>query len=50
MFFRAGHEKDWVDQSGHYETNFHSDLHQNISTMKDISMETRVILVRVWSD
>ena len=47
MFFRAGHEKD---QSGYYETNFLSDLHQNISTMKDISMETRAIFVRVWSD
>ena len=22
MFFHAGHEEDWVDQSGHYETNF----------------------------
>ena len=50
MSFHAGHEKDWVDQSGCYETNFLSDLYQNISTMKDISMETRVILVRVWSD
>ena len=50
MFFHAGHEKDWVDQSGHYETNFLSDLHRNISTMKDISMETWVIIVRVWSD
>ena len=50
MFFRAGHEKDWVDQSGYYETNFLSDLHQNISAMKDVSIETRVILVRVWSD
>ena len=50
MCFHAGHEKDWVGQSAHYETNFLSDLHQNISTMKDISMETQVILVRVWSD
>jgi hypothetical protein len=50
MFFCAGHENDWVDQSGHYETNFLSDLHQNISTLNDISIETRVILVRVWSD
>ena len=50
MCFHAGHEKDWVDQSGRYETNFLSDLHQNISTMKDISMETWVILARVWSD
>ncbi len=50
MFFRVGHEKDWVDQSGHYKTNFLSDLHQNVSTMKDISKETQVILVRVQSD
>ena len=50
MSFNAGHEKDWVDQSGNYETNFLSDLHQNVSTMKDISMETWFILVRVWSD
>ena len=50
MCFRAGYEKEWVDQSAHYETNFLSDPHQNISTMKDISMETWVILGRVWSD
>ena len=50
MCFCACHEKDWVDQSGYYETNFLSDLHQNISAMKDVSIETRVILVRVWSD
>ena len=50
MCFHVSHERDWVDQSGHYETNFLSDLHQNISNLKDISMDTRIILVRVWSD
>jgi hypothetical protein len=50
MFFRAGHEEDWVDKSGNYATNFLCDLHQNVSITKDISMDTRVILVRVWSD
>jgi hypothetical protein len=50
MFFRAGHEEDWVDKSGNYATKFLCDLHQNVSTLKDISMDTKVILVTVWSD
>ena len=40
MFFHAGHEEDWVDQSGHYETNFLCELQQNVSTVQDISMVT----------
>ena len=43
--FHAGHEKDWVGQSRHYETNFLSDLHQNISTTKDVSMEIPIFIV-----
>ncbi len=27
MFFRAGHEEDWVDQSGHYGMKFLRNLH-----------------------
>ena len=50
MFFRAGHKDDWVDKSGNYETKFLQDLHHNVSTMTDISKDTRIILVRVWSD
>jgi hypothetical protein len=50
MFFRAGHEEDWVDKSGNHETKFLHNLHQNVSAMTDISKETRIILVRVWSD
>ena len=50
MFFRAGHDEDWVDKSGKYATKFLRDLHRNVSITKDISMDTRVILVRVWSD
>ena len=50
MFFRAGHEEDWVDKSGNYATKFLHDLHKNVSITKDISLDTRVILVRVWSD
>ena len=45
MFFHAGHEEDWVDQSGRYPTNF-----LRCSTMKDISMDTQVLLITVWSD
>ena len=50
MFFRAGHEEDWVDQSGHYMTKFLCNLHQNVSAMTDILVDTRILLVRVWSD
>jgi hypothetical protein len=50
MFFHAGHKKDWINKTGNYATKFLCDLHQNVSTLKDISMNTRVILVRVWSD
>jgi hypothetical protein len=50
MFFHAGHEEDWVDKSGNYATKFLCDHHQNVSTMTDISMDTHVILTRVWSD
>ena len=50
MFFHEGHEEDWVDKSGNYATKVLCSLHQNISTTKDISMDTQVILVRVWSD
>ena len=50
MFFYAGHEEEWVDQSCNYETNFLGDLYQNVSTMKDVSIDTWVLLVRVWSD
>ena len=50
MFFCAWHEVDWVDKSCNYATNFLCNLHQNVSTLKDVSMDTQVILVRVWSD
>ena len=50
MFFHAGHEEDWVDQSGHYRTKFLCNLHQNVSSMTDVSTDTRILLVRVWSD
>jgi hypothetical protein len=50
MFFCAGHKEDWVDKSGNYETKVLCDIHQNVSITKDISMDTWVILVRVWSD
>ncbi len=50
MFIHASDQGNWVDQSGHYETNFPSDLHHNISTMKDITIDTQILLVRVWSD
>jgi hypothetical protein len=50
MFVHAGHEEDWVDKSGNYATKCLRDLHQNVSITKDISMDTWVILVRVWSD
>jgi hypothetical protein len=50
MFFRAGHEEDWVDKSGNYATKFLHDLHKNVSITKEISLDMRVILVRVWSD
>ncbi len=50
MFFRAGHKEDWVDTSGNHETKFLQDLYQNVSSMTDISKDTRIILVRVWSD
>ncbi len=50
MFFHEGHEKDWIDKSGNYATKFLCDLHQNVLTVKDISMDTQVIVVRVWSN
>jgi hypothetical protein len=50
MFFRAGRKEDWVEKSGNYATRFLCDLHQNVSTLKDISLDMQVILVRVWSD
>jgi hypothetical protein len=50
MFFHAGHKENWVDKSGNYATKFLCDLHQNVSTMKYITMDMQVILVRVWSD
>ena len=49
-FFRAGHEKDWVDQSGHYATECLCNIHQNVSSMTDVSIETQIFLLRVWSD
>jgi hypothetical protein len=49
-FFCAGHEGAWIDKPKNYATEFLCDLHQNVSTLKDRSMDTRVILVRVWSD
>jgi hypothetical protein len=49
MFFCAGHKEDWLDKSGH-ETKFLQDLYQNVSMMTDISKDTQIILVRVWSD
>ena len=50
MFFRVCHEEDWVDESGNYGTKFLCNLHQSVSIMTDIPSETRVILVRIWSD
>ena len=50
MFFCAGHEGDMVDKYGNYGTNFLCNLHENVSNVKDISMDTSVILVRVRSD
>ena len=50
MFFHAGHEEDWVDQSGHYRTKFLCNLHQNVSAMTDILVDTPILLVRVWLD
>jgi hypothetical protein len=50
MFFHAGHEEDWVDQSHHYGTKLLRNLHQNVSTMTDISIDTQILFVRVWSD
>ena len=50
MFFHAGHEEEWVDKSGNHATKFLHNLHKNVSITKDISMDMRVILVRVWSD
>ena len=50
MFFLARHEEDWVDQSGHYGSKFLCNLHQNVSAMTDILIDTRILLVRVWSD
>jgi hypothetical protein len=41
MFFRARHEKDWVDQSGHYATECLCNIHQNVSSMTDVSIDTR---------
>ncbi len=50
MFFRADHKKDWVDKSGNHEMKFLHELHQNVSKMTDIPTDTRIILMRVWSD
>jgi hypothetical protein len=50
MFFHAGHKEDWVDKSGSYATRFLCDLHHIVSITKDISIDTQVILVRVWLD
>ena len=44
MFFRAGHEEDWVDKSGNYATKFLHDLHKSVSITNDISLDTWVIL------
>jgi hypothetical protein len=44
MFFHAGHEEDWINKSGKYATKFLCDLHQNVSTLKDISMDMKYSL------
>ena len=39
-------DKDWVDSNGEYDGSFYENLHQKVKADKD----TRVCIIRVWSD
>jgi hypothetical protein len=55
-FFRAGHDDDWFNSlTGQYDSLFMRNLHHHVRSKlngldDDVTDETRVILVRLWSD
>lgn len=54
QWYRAGYEEDWLDGDGRYKCDFTKDMHDALKEMmknnNKITKETRVVVIRIWSD